>query len=410
MKFIAVLGFLLLNFSYSSFKFDHNHEKQVKVIESFDVKASFLKDPILIKTINNYKKQIKRHNFFKAMKDSYLFLPTIKDIIAKENIPSEFLYLAMAESNFSTKAYSKKRATGMWQFMKYTGKIYGLKIDRYVDERKDLIKATKAASKYIKYLYKRFGKWYLAALAYNCGEGRLIKAIKKAKTDDLKTLLIAKKKYLPKESRYYIRKILALSLLSHDEEFLMKSDFKHLLNRGRAYSIASVEVKGGEKLTYVASLINMDIKTLHSLNRNLIYTFTPPYSKKYEIYIPYSKLVEFNNKYKPSNLKEVYIIYKIKAGDTLYKIGKKHSVDYKIIKDFNGLRKNLLSIGKELIIPVNKSIYKTISKRQNNKYIVKEGDTLFYIAKKFNIQLKFLMKKNNLVSSYIKAGDKLLVR
>ena len=174
----------------------------------------------------------KNRYFFKTMNDAYIFIPIVKKIISDAGIPSEILYLAMAESNFLTQAYSNKSASGMWQFMPYTGRVYGLKVDEYVDERRDLVKSTKAAAAYLTALHKEFGKWYLAAIAYNCGEGRLKKAIRRAGTDDLEVLLNPKKRYIPRESRDYIRKIISLALLGYDESFMIENECDYLLNRG----------------------------------------------------------------------------------------------------------------------------------------------------------------------------------
>lgn len=105
----------------------------------------------------------------------------------------------MTESSLKTRAYSRKKASGLWQFMPETAKQYNLKTDDYVDERRDLIKSTEAASKHLSYLHDRFGKWYLAAIAYNCGGGRLSKAIEKAGSDKLSVLLDEEKIYSKRE-------------------------------------------------------------------------------------------------------------------------------------------------------------------------------------------------------------------
>ncbi|MDD3506786.1 MAG: lytic transglycosylase domain-containing protein, partial [Sulfurimonas sp.] len=195
---------LLLPFLLSaSLNFTSNHTKEISVLESFDIEASFLYDPIMNEMKNSNMTIYKDKRFFQAMNDAYLFIPAVKSILAKHDIPAEFLFLAMAESHFSAKAYSAKSASGLWQFMPETGKVYGLKIDEYVDERRDLIKSTEAAAKHLRDLHDKFGKWYLAAIAYNCGSGRLSRAIEAAKSNDLNTLLDPKKMYIPRESRLY---------------------------------------------------------------------------------------------------------------------------------------------------------------------------------------------------------------
>jgi len=341
-KYLLTIFFpmlLLANLTYVS-----NYNKELALLESFDIEPSFLYDPVMNDMRLKNNTTIKNRLFFKTMKEAYLFIPAIKNILTKYEIPQEFLYLAMAESNFSTRAYSKKRAAGLWQFMPMTGKHYKLHIDEYVDERRDLIKSTEAAAKYLSSLHERFGKWYLAAIAYNCGGGRLNSAIKKAGTDDLKVLLDFKKKYIPRESRFYIRKIVALALIGTDEQFLLASEYGYLLNRANAYPIATVKLPSGESLRRVAKLIDIPLKDLQKLNRHLKYDFVPPYSKKYDVYIPYIKLSEFKQKYYAEPMKNIYKVHVVTSGDNLSYIGKKYGVSYKVIKDFNKLKSNRLKL------------------------------------------------------------------
>jgi len=391
--------FLSANLTYSS------SDKDLSVLESFDIESSFLYDPIL----NRMKNQVnQKKHFFKAMNRAYIFIPSIKNILVKYKVPQEFLYLAMAESNFSNVAYSKKKASGLWQFMPSTGKLFGLKIDEYVDERRDLIKSTKAAAKYLSFLHKKFGKWYLAAIAYNCGGGKLSRAIKKAGTDELSVLLDKKKKYIPKESRYYIRKIVALAMIGNDEKFLLKHEYGYLLNRASAYSIASVEVPSGESLKRVSKLISLPLKELQELNKHLKYDFVPPYDKNYVIYIPYVKLSDFKQKYYKTSTRHTYKIYTVKGGDNLSAIGKRYKVPYKVIMDFNKLKNTRLKLRQKLIIPiVNKKSDSIINRKFF--YLVKRGDTLGSISKRYKVSINNLKSNNNLKSSLIKIGDRLKI-
>jgi len=404
MQNIIIFLFLLIAPLNAALTFENNHEKEVQILESFDIEPSFLNERYFIKLSEYYRKEFQQKRFFKAMNDSYIFLPHIKEMIAQSGIPTAFLYLAMAESNFSTKAYSRKKASGLWQFMPATARLYGLKIDSYVDERRDLIKSTEAAIKYLKHAHNRFGKWYLAALAYNCGEGRVARAIKSAKTDELSVLLNARKKYVPRESRNYIRKILALALMANDENFLVKSEFDHLMNRANAYSLSTVYVPKGERLSHIAKSIQMKHEDLKALNRHLRYDFVPPYGEKYAVYIPYIKLADFKVSYIPS-AKQRYYVHNVKKGDSLYKIGKKYGVGYKMIKDFNRLKSNRLSLKQKLIIP---KIYDANVKSKQN-YRVRSGDTLQKIARHFDMSVEKLMKVNTLKNSVIKTGEKLVV-
>ncbi|MBN2782111.1 MAG: transglycosylase SLT domain-containing protein [Campylobacterales bacterium] len=348
----------------------------------------------------------KNKHFFSAMNDAYTFIPVVKNILAKYDVPQEFLYLAMAESNFKAKAYSIKSASGLWQFMPYTAKLYGLKIDDYVDERRDLIKSTEAAAKYLSYLHNRFGKWYLAAIAYNCGGGRLERAIEKAGSDELSVLLDPKKGYIPRESRLYIRKIVALALIGTDEQFLLKSEYEHLLNRANAYSVSTVKISSGESLKRISSIINMPLEDLKRLNRHLNYDFVPPYSDDYDIYIPYIKLSEFKQNYKSEDIKNIYKVHVVKSGDNLWDIGRTYNVPYKVIMGFNGLKNNRLKLKQKLIIPIDKN--KIVTKKElESFYIVKVGDSLNSISKEFKVSVRNIKAYNNIDGNLIKVGERL---
>jgi membrane-bound lytic murein transglycosylase D len=401
-KYILTLFFPLVLFA--NLTYDINSDKELKLLSSFDIEPSFLYDPVMNKM--KEKTLSKDKHFFRAMKDAYLFIPAIKNILSKYDVPQEFLYLAMAESNFRTKAYSHKRAAGLWQFMPRTAKLYHLKIDEYVDERRDLIKSTEAAAKYLSALHKRFGKWYLAAIAYNCGGGRLNRAIKKAGTDDLKVLLDTKKKYIPRESRNYIRKIVALALIGSDEQYLLHSEYEYLLNRANAYSVSTVKLSSGESLARISKLIHIPLKELRKLNRQLKYDFVPPYSKSYAVYIPYIKLSEFKQKYTKESIKKIYKIHIVSRGDNLSYIGKKYGVSYKVIKDFNHLKSNRLRLRQKLVIPIpRKSRVKKISSK--HYYMVKRGDSLESIAKAHKISIQNIRLQNHIHGSLIRVGDRL---
>ncbi|WP_241761494.1 lytic transglycosylase domain-containing protein [Sulfurimonas gotlandica] len=385
-----------------------NHNKEVALLESFDIEASFLYDPIMNQMKVEKSTIQKNKHFFKAMDEAYTFIPAIKGILAKHGVPPEFLYLAMAESNFSTKAYSKKRASGLWQFMPGTAKLYGLKIDEYVDERRDLIKSTEAAAKYLSSLHKRFGKWYLAAIAYNCGGGRLNHAIKKAGSNELSVLLDPKKKYIPRESRYYIRKIVALAMVGQDEQFLMHSEYEHLLNRANAYSISTVQLSSGDSIVRLSKMVGIPLGELKKLNRHLKYDFVPPYADSYEVYIPYIKLNEFKRKYQPEPMKNIYKVHVVTKGDNLSFIGKKYGVSYNVIKDFNKLKSFRLKLNQRLIIPIDIRI-KATKIDTRHYYMVKKGDTLDSISKAHKVSVQNIKLQNHLSGSAIRIGDRLKI-
>ncbi|HIC10755.1 MAG TPA: LysM peptidoglycan-binding domain-containing protein [Campylobacterales bacterium] len=415
-KFLLLLLPLLL---FGNFKFNDNYEKQVEILRKFDVDSSFLNDRFLIRLFHKYQSEDKKLFFFRAMSDAILFLPTIKKMLSDSNIPNEFLYLAIAESSLVSRSFSNKHAAGIWQFIPSTARLYGLRVDNYIDERLDMIKSTKVAIKFLSDMYKLFGKWYLAAIAYNCGKGTLRNAIAKAGTDRLEVLIDPEKKYLPKESRIYIRKILALALLEGSDS-IFNSQKSYILNTGNTFSIATVYIGGGEKLENVAKDIGMDVKELERLNAHIVYGVTPPDNKKYKIYIPYFKLADFKSKYKSRRIFRGEFEYVVQKGDTLYNIGKRYNCDHESIAKINHIQNNKLYIGQKLKIPIlynpeppkKEPVISNIPQdaHYSKIYKVKKGDTLYSIAKLFKTDIESLMEKNGLESPNIYIGDSLIVK
>jgi len=380
-SFLVVISFLLFISNTSlnaSLSFETNSQKEMELLKSFDINPSFLNDHVLIRIKSKKLEKYKKERFFKAMDEAYLYIPMIKQLLSESEVPVEFLFLAMAESNFSTRAFSRKKASGLWQFMPYTGKRYGLKINEYVDERRDLVKSTKAAITYLTVLHKRFGKWYLAALAYNCGEGRVQKAIKRAGSDDLDVLLDPKKRYLPRESRFYIRKIIALALIGSDESFLIDSEYDYLLNRANAYSIVTVSVQAGESLSRISKILEIPEYDLIKLNRHL--------------------------NYRPGDMSKIYVVHKVKRGDNLSKLGQRYHISYKVIKDVNNLKSNTLHLRQKLIIPIPKGSYYAIEIHK-----VRSGDTLGGIAKRYKVTIADIKRLNKISGNIIRIGDKLTI-
>ena len=456
--FVKILLLFVLvtisNATLVSTSFVHN---DLTVLEELDINSEYITDYKLQKEFQRRLKFSKKR-YTQKLNNAYLFVPQIKKILKENEIPSAFLYLGMAESNFILDASSKKSAKGLWQFMRKTGKHYGLEINEFVDERMDIVKSTQAAVTYLKKLHSMFDKWYLAAVAYNCGEGRVIEGLTRSTIDmycedvgykicrkdpkikrfrqtirnyqakrvkfrevnkiyrevkkwkykpDINELLIVQdgvgRQYIPEESRGYIRKIIALAMMNNSD-FLIKDDNTHLLNRGISDPIANIEVKGGVLLKNVAELIGFDKSKLKKLNQHIKKNILPLDKDSYTLYIPYSKLSRYNlNK---ANLKSTqYETYKVKGGDSLASIGREFGINYKIIKKHNNLKNSRININQELIIPIDPDLYK----RPIN-YVVKVGDSIGKIATKYSVNFKKLMKDNNLKTSMIKIGDKLVIK
>jgi membrane-bound lytic murein transglycosylase D len=285
-----------------------------------------------------------------------------------------------------------------------TAKKYGLTIDDYTDERRDPIKSTEAAIKYLNDLHSKFGKWYLAAMAYNCGEGRVAAAITKAGSDDLNALLDEQAKYLPPETRKYIRKVITMAYFAEDTNFLLGNGAGHFLNGGNAQdAFVKKEINGGSSLSDVAEAIDMSLSELWSYNPHLQYFFTPPNKKSYHIYIPYDKERQYERDFNPLKESAKFDVHIVEKGDTFYKIAKKYKVGYKIIKDFNKINSDSVKPGQKLVIP----ILRPSKNEQTKYYTAKQGDTLYSISVKYKLSVAELKQANNLKGEIIYPGLKL---
>ena len=392
--FVTVFGFL-----HASLFMEPQYNDDIKVLQTLDIEASFLRDPIFLQLKNSLTTS-KRNHYLKMLERGSLYIPTLRKMIHDNNIPQVFLYMAMAESNFNTHALSRAKASGLWQFMPGTAKLYGLKIDRYIDERRDPVRSTEAAIAYLKRLYGLFGKWYLAALAYNSGEGRVLRAIKRAGSDDLHILLDEKKRYLPRESRNYIRKIVSLALVANDAEMCFSGGQSHMFNRAEGRSLVRVKVSGGETLEHIASQIGMSGSDLKLLNPQFNYSFTPPEDGAH-INIPYGRLTRFKEVYRPGRQKNMFLVHTVKKGENLSKIAHRYGISYKMILSFNRMKRAVIYPKQELIIPVPKGSL--------HHYRVKKGDSIYKIARRFGIKVATLKARNDLKGNIIHIGDRLVI-
>lgn len=351
-----------LRADFNSLVYDRFSEN---VLNSFGVSGAFLAELRMKNSLKIGSAQSRWDYFLQKFDSSYEFIPILKSMITKAGIPQEFLFLAMVESEFSARAYSPKKASGIWQLMPATAKQLGLKINDYIDERRDPIKSTQAAIKYLKFLYKITGEWYLAAMAYNCGVGRLQRAIKEAKSTDINVLLDERKKYLPKETRRYITMILDMSLAFSNIDRLKSEDREYLLNRGAMGTLARVNVKAGTMLAIIAQGAGMELADLKKYNRHFRYNFLPPGRGEYAVYIPYKNLAYFRQNFEPDmNPNEIFILHKVKQGETLTSISKRYKVSIQEIKITNELKNSFLSINQKLIVPVIKKNYEKFAQNE----------------------------------------------
>ncbi len=400
-----------------------------------------------------YNKAVRRwiHYFLNRGRDSFIryasrsgrYAPILGDILESQGLPRDFVFLAMAESGFQNKAKSWAKAVGPWQFMSYTGKEYGLHIDWYVDERRDPIKATQAAADYLKKLMGDFGLLELATAAYNAGEGKLKKAIRRYKTESFWE--IRKGRYLKRETRSYVPKIMALAVIGKNLNAfgLVDIDFHDQL------AFDTLSVKGGVDLIVLAKEMNTSFEEIQKFNPELLRWFTPPYAESYQLKVPLGmkkvfeeccanktfKAVAFQ-KYKVrgknSRLKDIARSFRIKSPDVLQWINKigltKRLAKGQVIllpfregqsrrdrmyadlyerprrsllkkKEYKKRVRKALASGKKIVTP-------------SQYYVVQKGDSLWSIAGKTGQSMDTIIVSNMNIIKHrmIRTGDKLVVR
>ncbi|MDH5560587.1 MAG: transglycosylase SLT domain-containing protein [Deltaproteobacteria bacterium] len=352
----------------------------------------------------------KREVFEQALERSATYMKMIKRIFKEQGLPSSLAYLAVVESNLNPRARSHANALGLWQFMRYTGYIYGLKNSWWHDDRYDPEKATLAAAQYLKYLHNLFDHdWELALAAYNSGSGTVRRAIRKAtrhgKSTDYWSLR------LPRETRGYVPAFYAvLTIFNNLEEYGFDSQ-PELEDWPKK---KMVTVPGGISLTQVAKVLNLDYETLQNFNLRLKKGLTPANVETFEIAIPEVTKIdqESLNSLKGDRLK-FWKYHRVRKGDSLWRISRIYGIPIQQIIAFNQINRNkVLRIGKKIMLPIP-SDWSTVKRKPNvrlaNKALkkapgityvhkVKQGDTLWKISLKYSIPIKTILKWNLRIS------------
>lgn len=335
---------------------DPHSEKQISVLRHLDIPPSFLRDPYLSDIYHEKKRDALMNGFTNSVENAEVFIPMISSLIAQSDLPSEFLFLALAESGLDTLSTSSRGAGGIWQFMEHTGRLHGLVINKYVDERRDHVKSTRAAITYLSQLHRQFGKWYLAIIAYNCGDGKLSSAIRKAKSDDLSVLANPHKAYIPFETRRYVRSIVALALLASDKVFLEQINYDHLIGMAAENPVATVYLPEGEDIDRIAAVLEMPKKKLTLLNTHLRRGITPPNKSSYPVYIPADKLDMLRYKYRTKGLKGYFLMHKTVSGESIGSLAKRYEISQNQLMDENMLSERDELKGNRFVrIPVHKN-------------------------------------------------------
>ena len=391
-------------------------------------------NPSLESVIKRYLKN-RRTSLERLMGLSHFYFPMFEEALDKEDIPLEVKYLAIVESALKPRARSRVGATGLWQFMFGTGKEYGLNVSSYVDERRDPVKSTEAAAKYLARLYKIFGDWDLALASYNSGPGNVSKAIRRSGGY---TNYWNIRPNLPRETAGYLPAFLATMYIF---EYADEHGFKPERPKYQYVETDTIRVKQMITLDQVAEVTDVNIEELQYLNPSYKLDIIPFIKdENYVLRLPRYAIgsfvanedkiyafakVELDKREKPLPQffdNDTKVRYRVRSGDYLGKIARKYGVRISQIKRWNGLRSNNLRIGQRLTIyPRNPTAVSkpVVSKNESKKvvnikgkktYKVKSGDSLWSISQKFSgVSVQNLKDWNDISSNKLKIGMTLVV-
>jgi len=402
--------------------------------------------------IKSFLKNRKR-SFERLMAISEYYFPLFEEAFDKQNVPLEIKYLAVVESALNPKAISKSGATGLWQFMYQTGKQFGLKIDSYVDERSDPLKASEAAAQYMKNMYAIFGDWDLVLASYNSGPGNVAKAIRRSGGQQNYWNI---RKNLPKETQGYVPAFLATMYIYeyHKEHGIVpqKAPIKH-------FATDTVMIKRQMSFKQISELIDITVAQLQILNPSYKLNVVPSYrDQSHYLRLPQDKMAVFisneskiydyvdreaNLREKPFQIVRPIVsqdsvhtfqglaqakvrYYRVKRNDNLSSIAQKQAVSVEDLKKWNNIKGDKVAYGKNLKINGTEAKQKPtavakveIDKKEVQKdsaavtsasfYVVQKGDNLSAIAKKFKISIANIQDWNKLTNNNVQLGASLQV-
>ena len=375
--------------------------------------------PVILNS--HVKQEIKNLSKGKFFKNAYIrsgrYRPAILAKLKKAGLPSELSWLPLIESGFTTNALSSARALGLWQFIPSTGYKFGLTRDMYIDERLDPDKSTTAAIAYLKALHQIFGDWATVLAAYNCGESRVLKTIRSQNVNYLDNFWDLYEK-LPRETARYVPRFLAtLYMVKHPEKYGLNT-----IKINSPLEYETIVVKKQVFLKDIAKAIDVAPYKLKELNPELRKRIVPKDS--YALKIPAGKekilLAKLDTipiaaqlKTKKSS-RTSYAYYRVKKGDSLSKIAKRYKTSVKKILRSNKMHKrNYLVAGNILKIPQNRKYYKKTKKTKRRRYtsthIVKNGDSLWNIARRYGTTTKIIHKLNRLSNNKLSIGQVLKI-
>jgi membrane-bound lytic murein transglycosylase D len=367
-----------------------------------------------------------RKFFTNAYYRSGIYRSMIVGKLKEAGLPEELSWLPLIESGYKVRALSPARALGIWQFIPSTGYKFGLTRNKWKDERMDPEKATDAAIGYLKELHNMFGDWNTVLAGYNCGEGRVLRVIRKQKINYLDNFWDLYER-LPRETARYVPRFLAtLEIINNPAKYGFNFDAPQ---NPIDYEVVTINKQA--RLKDIAQQLTVSTDTLELLNAELRYKATPPSS--YELKVPVgmadtviAKLDDvpqwssrtFNPKksyqkkehYKKSYAKGKSVIHKVRPGETVFSIAKRYNASVRTINSANKIgRKNKIYVGQNLKIPGGKVYAASYTKSKTRKYKVRSGDSLWSVAKKYGTTTQKIISLNKLKSKLLYKGQLLLI-
>lgn len=365
--------------------------------------------------VNVYAKR-RKNTTAKMLGLAPLYFPIFEETLDKYNMPLELKYLAIVESALNPKAKSRVGATGLWQFMYETGKMYDLNTTSYYDERSDVYKSTDAACRYLKDLHAMYNNWDLALAAYNCGPGNVNKAIRRSggKTDFWEIMA-----FLPRETSGYVPAFMAVNYVM---TYAAEHNIQAVKPDVSCFKVDTVGVNQHISFAEISKVLDIPVEYLEYINPTYKHNYIPATGKANTLCLPYDKIGLFLTNeeaiYAQRNVKEEEkateeiaqttaaepqrsesVVYKVKSGDSMSKIAMKYHCRTTQLKEWNNLKSDRLQVGQTLYV-YPKASYAAQQKKQEEKttqltatkattdgkymyYTVKPGDNLYRIASKF---------------------------
>ena len=331
--------------------------------------------------------------------------------LAQKRMPRDLIYLALVESGFNVKAYSRAKAAGMWQFIPETGIRYGLEVDFWVDMRRNPEMATEAALSYLSTLYAEFGDWLLSMAAYNCGEGRIRRLIREKKADSTwgNRPVTYWDLQLPQETMHYVPRILAAMVIGH-----FPDHYDVAINKRQLPAYDTVTVYDSFSLDEIAKFLKVPEDTLRTLNMELTMWCTPPNRDAYLLRLPYGTRAAFVQNYDrmEKNGFSSWKQHKVRKGESIGVIAQQYGVRVAEIQRANDMKKTKLKPGRTLLIPVKVAPRRSTGKKPTKvrTYVVQLGDNLGSISRRFGVSQESLRIWNNIETGYnVKKGDTIFV-